>query len=36
MDKMYEHLESEFGEFFTGTGKNKEIGYYPGSLEGKL
>ena len=30
MDKTYRYLEREFGTFFTGTGSNKQIGYYPG------
>jgi hypothetical protein len=33
MDKMYDSLEDEFGEFFTGTDENRDIGYHPGSLD---
>jgi hypothetical protein len=33
MDRMYDSLEAEFGEFFTGTDENREIGYHPGSLD---
>jgi len=36
MDKMYDSLEDEFGEFFTGTGENREIGYHPGCLDESL